>query len=100
MTQIEAAPLTGEFRTPKNAFLQSAGSIHNDSIASKLGFKGGTVPGSVHMDQFMPMLMDIYGPKWFETGDMSLYFSQATVDRESVRATVAPAGPRANLFMY
>jgi hypothetical protein len=90
----------GEFRTPKNAFLESSGSIHNNETASKLGFKGGTVPGSVHMDQFMPMLMKIYGPSWFETGDMSLYFTQATVDREQVRVEVEPRDQRAGLLMY
>ncbi len=82
--------LTGEFRAPHNGFQQAPGSIHNDEVASKLGFKGGTVPGSVHMDQFVPMLTQIYGRAWFETGDIALHFSQATVDREEVQALVQP----------
>ncbi|WP_293904410.1 hypothetical protein [Phenylobacterium sp.] len=101
MTQTGAvAELAGEFRTPRNAFQQAPGSIHNDAVASKLGFKGGTVPGSVHMDQFVPMLLDLYGPRWFETGDISLYFTQATVDAEPVRAVVTPGEGRARLTMY
>lgn len=96
----EVAERTGEFRTPRNAFQQAAGSIHNDAVASKLGFKGGTVPGSVHMDQFVPMLLDLYGQRWFETGDISLYFTQATVDAEAVRAVVTPGSGRARLTMY
>jgi len=100
MSDAAVAELAGEFRTPRNAFQQAPGSIHNDAVASKLGFKGGTVPGSVHMDQFVPMLMEIYGPRWFETGDMSLYFTQATVDAEPVRAVVQPGEFRARLTMY
>lgn len=95
-----AAMLTGEFRAPHNGFQQAPGSIHNDEVASKLGFKGGTVPGSVHMDQFMPMLMETYGRDWFETGNLSLHFTQATVDREEVQAVVEPGQARARLQMF
>lgn len=92
--------LAGEFRAPRNAFQQAPGSIHNDAVASKLGFKGGTVPGSVHMDQFVPMLLELYGERWFQRGDMSLHFTQATVDAEKVRAVVAPGEGRARLSMF
>lgn len=95
-----AARLTGAFRAPHNGFQQAPGSIHNDEVASKLGFKGGTVPGSVHMDQFVPMLLETYGQDWFETGDISLYFTQATVDREEVQAVVEPGPARARLQMF
>jgi len=91
---------TGAFRAPHNGFQQASGSIHNDEVASKLGFKGGTVPGSVHMDQFVPLLLDLYGLTWFETGDISLHFTQATVDREEVQAAVLEGEPRARLQMF
>jgi hypothetical protein len=92
--------LAGEFRAPRNAWQGAPGSIHTDEVASKLGFKGGTIPGSVHMDQFVPMLLEVYGPKWFETGDISLHFVQATVDAEKVRAVVRPGEERARLTMF
>jgi hypothetical protein len=92
--------LIGPFRAPHNGFQAAPGSIHNDEVASKLGFKGGTVPGSVHMDQFVPMLLQLYGPAWFETGDISLHFMQATVDKEEVQAGVQPGEPRARLQMF
>jgi hypothetical protein len=94
--------LAGDFRAPHNAFQQASGasSIHNDTVASKLGFKGGTIPGSVHMDQFVPLLLQVYGRRWFETGDMSLFFTQATIDQEKVRAVVQPGEGRAKLTMY
>jgi hypothetical protein len=60
------------------------GSIHDDATAAKLGFRGGTVAGSIHMDQYAALLVDLYGPRWFERGALSLYFLNATVDGETV----------------
>lgn len=91
---------TGPFRSPRNMAAEVKGSIHDDATAGKLGFRGGTVAGSVHMDQFVPRLVELYGEKWFETGGLSLYFTQATVDREEVSASVAADGPRARLSMH
>jgi hypothetical protein len=101
MSVTDAARVwTGEFRQPRNSAAEAKGSIHDDATASKLGFKGGTVAGSIHMDQFVPGLLAIYGDRWFETGAMSLYFTQATVDAEAVRATIEPGGQHARLTMH
>jgi hypothetical protein len=80
------AILGSELRQARNGASEQKGSIHDDATASKLGFRGGTVAGSVHMDQFPPLLLRIFGPEFFETGALSLYFQNATVDREGVRA--------------
>ena len=95
-----SAVLKGEFRHPRNLHQGADGSIHNDATASKLGFKGGTVPGSVHMDQFVPMILGTFGDAWFERGDISTYFTQATVDNEAVRAELASGKGRARLTMF
>ncbi len=89
--------ITGPLRVPRNMFSGTrgnpgSGSIHDDATASKLGFKGGTVAGSVHMDQFAPILISIYGDEFFEHGNLSLYFKQATVDAEPVRAFARRVG--------
>ncbi len=63
------------------------GSIHDDATAAKLGFRGGTVAGSIHMDQYAALLVELYGQRWFERGALSLYFLNATVDGEAVTAT-------------
>ncbi|HEY9219414.1 MAG TPA: hypothetical protein VIO94_15305, partial [Phenylobacterium sp.] len=96
----EAEERVGPFRVPRNMAQEVKGSIHDDATASKLGLKGGTVAGSIHMDQFVPMLVDIYGEAWWKTGTLSLMFKQPTVDREEVRAVVRPGDPRARLTMY
>lgn len=90
----EGGVLAGPFRTPVNPGQGVADSIHDDSVAQKLGFRGGTVAGSIHMEQFPPLLTHVLGPTWWETGSLSLYFTNATLHHEPVRcfARRAPAG--------
>lgn len=61
------------------------GSIHDNDTASALGFRGGTVAGSVHMNQFPPVLLEAFSFRWFESGNLSLDFKNATVDEEPVQ---------------
>jgi hypothetical protein len=87
--------LRGPVRAPVNLFTGGGRSgsrdlnIHEDETAQRLGFRGGTIPGSIHMDQFVPLLVEAFGPAWFETGSLSLNFKSATTDREEVVALVA-----------
>jgi hypothetical protein len=86
--------ITGPIRHPRNLSAQATGSIHDDATATSLGFRGGTVAGSIHMDQFPPLLVEGFGSRWFESGSLSLYFRHATVDGEPVIALLGrpPAG--------
>jgi hypothetical protein len=77
--------LVGPYRAPANLAQGIAGSIHDDKTAQGLGFRGGTVAGSVHMQQFPPLLVRAFGPQWFEHGTISTYFRNATVHGEPVR---------------
>jgi len=79
------AALTGEWRRPVNTAAHQKGGIHDDATATDLGFRGGTVAGAIHMEQFPPLLLEMFGPDWWHTGTLSLYFRSATVDREPVR---------------
>lgn len=71
------------------------GSIHDDDTAAELGFRGGTVAGDVHMNQFPPVLVQIFGERWFESGNLSLSFKNATVDKEEVQVFAEPLAPDA-----
>jgi|TARA_Y100000310_G_scaffold339841_1_gene433771 hypothetical protein len=78
--------LIGPLLAPRNsARTAGKGSIHDDATAQKLGFRGGTVAGSLHMEQFPPLLTHTFGDRWWQTGGMSLYFRYATTDQEAVR---------------
>jgi hypothetical protein len=95
--------LRSAVRAPANLFAQGRrtgpegipANIHQDETARRLGFRGGTIPGSIHMDQFPPILIEAFGQEWFESGSLSLNFKNATIDREEVIAMVA-LPPRKN----
>lgn len=73
------------FRPVRNVSA-GVGRIHDDATAVGLGFRGGTVAGSVHMDLAAALLVEEYGKRWFERGALSLYFLNATTDGERVQA--------------
>ncbi|WP_433249383.1 hypothetical protein [Actinomadura nitritigenes] len=78
--------VAGEVRRPRNVHLSASGSIHDDATARRLGFRGGTIAGSYHMEQAVPLALDLFGREWFESGTMFAYFERATVDGEAVQA--------------
>jgi hypothetical protein len=95
--EIEARDglIVGPLRRSVNNASAVAGSIHDDATATRLGFRGGTVAGSIHMELFPPLLLRAFGARWFERGTLSLYFVNATTDREAVRAFVREPPPAA-----
>jgi acyl dehydratase len=72
----------GRVVCPTNADYNDPGGIHDDATAQGLGFRGGTIAGSAHLDTFVPLLLDAFGNQWFETGSISIYFRHATTDGE------------------
>jgi hypothetical protein len=78
----------GPYRAPRNLGNNVDGSIHDDKTAQALGFRGGTVAGSIHMEQFPPLMLRAFGQRWFEQGTLSCYFRNATTDGEMVRCLV------------
>lgn len=88
--------LSGPLRRPVNVSRDAAGSIHDDATAQKLGFRGGTVAGNIHMEQLPPLYAALFGRPWTEPGGLSLYFLNATTHGDPVRAMGGPveaAGP-------
>jgi hypothetical protein len=78
--------LAGPVRRPVNVSRDAKGSIHDDSTASTLGFRGGTVAGNIHCEQFPPLLVARFGESWWRAGGLSLHFLNATTDGEPVQA--------------
>ncbi|MFM7848683.1 MAG: hypothetical protein ACKO8N_09005 [Rubrivivax sp.] len=90
--QQEAGWTCGPWRRPTNNSSHEAGSIHDDRTARELGFRSGTVAGSIHMEQFHPLLLEVFGPAWQQSGNLSLWFSAPSIDGEAVRAMVKRSG--------
>lgn len=86
--EVKDGYLYGPFRAVVNAAAGIVGSIHDDQTAQKIGIRGGAVTGTNHLDVFIPVLLEIFGQHWFETGSMSIFYTYMTTDREEVRAVV------------
>ena len=82
---------SGPWRRPRNTSANEKGGIHDDETAQALGFDGGTVAGSIHMEQFPPFLIEHLGDRWLVDGTISLYFRSATTDGDPVRCVAEPS---------
>ena len=84
--------LCGPLREPRQMLAEqeydSHSSIHDDSMAEKLGFRAGPIEGPTHFSQFTPLLAHIWGNDWFERGCFSAHFQNMVVEGEKVRAFV------------
>lgn len=86
----------GEWRKAINAAaninvsssMYTAGAVHNEEVAKKIGMRGGVVAGTVHHDLFAPILLKMFGQRWFEQGTLSMFFLYALLQDEKVRAVV------------
>ena len=76
----------GGWRQPPNIWMNSG--IHNDDTARKIGMRGGTIPGTIHLNLFAPLIIEFFGQRWFEKGSLSMFYTYATLDREEVRAVI------------
>lgn len=88
------ARISTGLRHPRNYSMNAKGSIHDDDTALELGFRGGTVAGSIHLDQFGSICVEALGREWFEHGYVSLYFQQPTTDLEPVDAWIEGDAPQ------
>jgi hypothetical protein len=86
-----AAEVKGPVFHPANPVADAAGSIHDDAVARKLGFQGGTIPGDALMDLYPAFLAQQFGRRWFESGSLSLFFRQALEGGDGVRPVVEGA---------
>ncbi|MBN1380669.1 MAG: hypothetical protein JXA41_03230 [Deltaproteobacteria bacterium] len=65
--------LYGHWRSPVNEWSDAPSSIHNDETAKKVGMRGGTIPGTVHLNLFPPLMLELFGRQWFEIGCISMF---------------------------
>jgi hypothetical protein len=93
--------LTGPLRTPKQLLGgQSYGghaSLHDDSVASALGFSGAPIEGPTHFSQFVPLFLTLWGTPWLERGCISAHFQGICVEGDQTVAEVSLDGRRSNI---
>ncbi|MGO9935995.1 MAG: hypothetical protein ACLPV8_29920 [Steroidobacteraceae bacterium] len=89
--------LSGPLRSPKQMLAVQAydghASIHDDTTAQKLGFKGGTIEGPTHFSQFAPLGHAVWGRQWLCAGCISAHYRAPAFEGEEVKAFLrAPQG--------
>ncbi|HRY03107.1 MAG TPA: hypothetical protein P5256_08270 [Beijerinckiaceae bacterium] len=82
--------LSGPLRGPRQMLADQEygghASIHDDSMAEKLGFRAGPIEGPTHFSLFPPLLERIFGRDWYERGCISSHYQNMVVEGEEVRA--------------
>lgn len=84
--------LTGPWRAPLQMLSDQAydghASIHDDSTAQALGFRGGTIEGPTHFSQVVPLACAVWGERFLSEGSISAHYRNAVYEGEEVRATL------------
>lgn len=87
-----ATALCGPLRQPRQMLADQVydghKSIHDDDTAAVLGLRAGPIEGPTHFSQFDPLLYQLFGQAWFETGCISAHYQTMVVEGEQVRAFV------------
>jgi hypothetical protein len=89
---LQEGVLSGPFRSPKQMLAVQAydghASIHDDSTAQKLGFKGGTIEGPTHFSQFAPLGYAVWGRQWLTNSCISAHYRAPAFEGEEVKAFI------------
>jgi len=67
--------------------------VHDDATAQSVGFAGAPIHGTVHWSQFTPLLLQAFGPTWFETGSISVHFKTMVTHLQPVKAFMTRPHP-------
>lgn len=78
----------GEWRGAINPHASIVGSIHDDAVGRKVGMRGGVVAGIIHFDLYAPVVLKVFGRRWFEQGTLSLFFTYALLHGEELRVVM------------
>ena len=91
--------ICGPLRSPRQMLGEQEygghASIHDDSMAEKLGFRAGPIEGPTHFSLFPPLLERIWGRDWYERGCISAHYQNMVVEGEEVRAFAEMPAPGA-----
>lgn len=99
-----AITLCGPLRHPRQMLQEQTYeghvSIHDDNMANDLGFSGAPIEGPTHFSQFDPLLFELFGKAWFETGCLSAHYQNMVIEGEEVRAFATPADDKKSAVIW
>jgi len=73
-----------------NTAPDSENKIHDDSVATQYGFRGGLVPGVTVYGYLAAAACQHFGPDWLERGAMDVRFHQPVYHDEEIAVSVQP----------
>ena len=93
--------ICGDYRHPRQMLADQTYdghlSIHDGKMAEDLGFSGAPIEGPTHFSQFAPLLEEIFGQAWFQTGCISSHYLNMVVEGDEVRAFAQLPDPGASI---
>lgn len=80
-----------------------AGSVHDDVVARRMGYRAALVPGAFLYGHFSRLAVDLWGMDWIAHGGIGITFRRAVYNGDTVRLTAQnvpnEAGQRLDLVM-
>src|SRR5438552_7791263 len=70
-----------------NTATDSENKIHDDRVASSLGFRGGLVPGVTVYGYMIPPVLEVFGLRWIERGVINMRFFAPCYEGETVASS-------------
>jgi len=87
---VDTGILQGRWCSPSNRGVARPGTVQEQAVAEAHGLEGATVAGAVHVEQFVPLLLEHFGDAWWRRGDISVHWVSTTVESEPVRCYLQP----------
>lgn len=72
----------------RNTAAADAGTIHDDATAQQHGYRGGLVTGVTLIGYITRALMERFGERWIESGELSVRFARPVYNGERTRVHV------------
>ncbi|MFW6093018.1 MAG: hypothetical protein ACODAC_03515 [Pseudomonadota bacterium] len=92
--------MAGRWCRPGAAPAEAAEAVGGEAAARQSGFTAARVPGSVHLEQFVPLLVEHFGADWWRRGVISVCFEAPVAYGEPVRSYLEPvAAGRVRIWM-
>ena len=81
----EDGALYTPFYEAANVHANQVGAVQSDEVARRVGFQGGVVRGTTHVQQFPRLMLAGFGQRWFEVGGFAALFIKPTMHGDRVR---------------
>jgi hypothetical protein len=101
MTFTTPLVLSGPLRKPAQMLHEQEygghASVHDDTMAQKVGLRGAPIEGPTHFSLYPPLLERIWGKAWFERGCISAHYQNMVIEGEETQAFVEWPEPGATI---